>query len=518
MAGQRIEIMDQRQLLKLKAQGLTNRKIASRLGLSRNTVNTYVSWYSRQDKSFQELAKLDDAELSRLFPDKDYKDPSRYERLASYFSWFESELTKTGATLKTLWQWYIDRHPDGYRYTQFVEHYRRWHERHVQASGILEHRAGEKLLVDFAGKTIPYKDPKTGKTRQAWIFVAILPASQYTYVRVVDSQRREDVIRCLNECLWWLGGVPQAIIPDNISSVITQAHKYAPIVSKTLKAFGLHYGCTVEPTRPYSPQDKALVENAVNLVYQRICYPLSSQTFFGLHQLQEAVQHQLHSYNHDYQFQHLPVTRRQRFVQMEQQQLAPLPAEPYRLRYYQRAKVQKNHHILLSAGKNYYSVPYRYVGCQVEVAYNDRVVEIFYNSERIASHRRGHDPGTYTTVPEHMPPRHQAYNSWSSAYFERRARGIGPSCHRYIRRLIGQYDFPEKGYKQAQGILAMARHYSPQRLEAACHRGLSHNWSSYRTIEHILVRELDRMPQGELEFDHATIPEHDNIRGGGYYH
>lgn len=517
MAGQRIDIMDQRQLLQLKIQGLTNRKAAERLGVSRNTVNSYVRSFRESGKPFTELAGLPDAQLSELFPDKDYKDEDRYEQLASYFSWFETEMAKTGATLKTLWQWYRERHPDGYRYTQFAHHYRQWHERYVKASGILEHKAGEKLLVDFAGKTLSYVNRQTGEIHEAQVLVAILPASQYTYVQVVPSQKREDVIRCLNDCMRWIGGVPQAIVPDNISSVIIRAHKYAPVVSKTLKGFGLHYGCVIDPTRPRSPQDKALVENAVNLVYQRIYYPLSTQTFFSVAEVNRAVQERLKSYNEDYQFQHLPLTRRQRFVQMEQEQLAPLPAEPYRMRYYQRAKVQKNHHVLLSTGKNYYSAPYRYVGRHVELQYNDRVVEIFYNHERIASHRRSHDPGTYTTNPEHQPPNHQAYNRWSLAYFERRAEDVGPACRRYIRRLILQYDYPEKGYKQAQGILAMARPYCSKRLEAACHRGLTHSWSSYHTIEQILEKGLDHMPQTEPEFKRSAIPAHDNIRGGGYY-
>lgn len=517
MAGKRIDIMDQKQLLQLKRRGWSNRNVARQLGLSRNTVNSYVRAFTESGKSFEELAGLSDAQLSQLLPNTDEKENDRYEQLASYFRTIEQELTQTGATLKSLWQWYIQKHPDGYSYTQFAHHYRQWHKQVVEASGILNHKAGQQLLVDFAGKTLPYVDRQTGEIHQAQVFVALLPASQYTYVQAVASQKREDVIRCLNNCLWWLGGVPAAIVPDNISSVVTQAHKYAPRVSKTLKAFGLHYGCVIDPTRPRSPKDKALVENAVNLVYQRIFYPLSAQTFFSVAELNRGVQQRLGTYNEAYRFQHIPMTRRQRFVEVEADRLAPLPNEPYRIRYYHRAKVQKNHHILLSAAKNYYSVPYRYIGRRVEVQYNDRVVEVFYNHERIASHRRSHKPGRYTTNPEHRPPNHQAYSDWSPEYFERQAQKVGDCCHRYIRRLMRQYDYPEKGYKQAQGILAMGRHYPRRRLEAACHRGLAHSWSSYRTIEQILKKGLDQLPQTELEFNDASLPEHPNIRGSTYY-
>jgi hypothetical protein len=181
------------------------------------------------------------------------------------------------------------RTPDGYRYTQFVHHFNQWKGHTTKASGILRHQAGEKLFIDFAGKTLSWVDRETGEVHPAQVFVAILPCSQYTYVQAVASQKREDLVRAITDCKSWLGGVTKAIVGDNMKAVVAKGHKYAPIINKTLKDLALHYGCVIDPTRPYHPKDKALVEGAVGLVYQRIYYPLSGQTFFSLAELNQAI-------------------------------------------------------------------------------------------------------------------------------------------------------------------------------------------------------------------------------------
>lgn len=514
MAGKRIDIMELRQLIQLKQDGISNRKIAEMLGISRNTVNSYVRTFDEHGLNYQALEELSDGELAGLFPKADYKDSQRYEQLVSYFPTFAKELQKTGCTLQTLWDGYLADHPDGYRYTQFVHYFHQWAGK-TKASGILHHKAGEKLFMDFAGKTLFWQDRQTGELYPAEVFVAILPCSQYTYVQAVQSQKREDLVRAINGCLQWMGGVPKALVSDNLKSAVSKGHKYAPLINKTMKDLALHYRCVVDPARPYRPQDKALVEGAVRLVYQRIYYPLSGRTFFGLAELNAAIAQLLGPYN-DYSFQNRNTTRGQQFLELEQQALAPLPPGPYLLRYYKRAKVQKISHIFLSADKNYYSVPHRYVGRQVEVQYNSDRVEIFYNNERIAAHQRSHNQGRYTTVSDHMPSTHRAYSDWNPERFTRQAGRIGPYTKSYIKRLIAQYDYPEIGYKQAQGILTFARHYGQERLERACRRGARHHRAGYHTIENILKNNLDRLEEPELPLENH-IPEHGNIRGGNHY-
>jgi len=499
MAGQRIDTMDLKQLIQLKCKGLSNRQVAEALGISRNTVNSYVKAFGNKELSHEQLEKLTEGELAGLFPQADAKDCGRYEQLVTYFPTFVKELRKTGCTLLTLWRSYLEDHPDGYRYTQFVHHFNRWAD-NTKASGILTHHAGQKLFMDFAGKTLSWTDRDSGRVNPAQVFVAILPCSQYTYVQATASQKREDLVRSITDCKSWLGGVTKAIVGDNMKAVVAKGHKYAPLINKTLKDLALHYGCVIDPARPYHPKDKALVEGAVQLVYQRIYYPLSRHTFFSLAELNQAIRELLGPYN-DYRFHNRATTRRQQFLEIEQPALAPLPPTPYQLRFFKRAKVQKISHVYLGVDKNYYSVPHRYVGRHVEVQYTADMVEIFYDGERIAHHKRSHSAGKYTTIGTHMPSAHQAYNDWNPDRFARRAAHIGPYAESYIRRLIAQYDYPEIGYKQAQGILALAKQYAPERVEAACRRAAGGYRAGYRTIASILQNNLDRSGQSELPLD-----------------
>lgn len=506
--------MDIRQILQLKSKGFSNRKIATMLGISRNTINEYISFLKSLDKSYEALLDLDDGALEGLFPGQDHRDMVRYEALQSKFDYYRKELTKVGCTLQQLWYEYKSAHPDGYGYTQFVSHYRKWSTSKV-VSGILEHKAAAQLFMDYTGKHLYYIDKSTGEQISAEVFVCVLPCSRYTYVQAVASQRKEDFIAGVNGCLQYLGGVPQALVSDNLKSGVTKAHNYAPTINKTFKDCGLHYNCVIDPARPHKPQDKGLVENAVRWVYQNIFYPLSKQTFFSLHQLNEAILPLLEQYNAK-KLQNRDLSRRQLFVELEQSVLQPLPAQPYIIRYYRRAKVQKISHIFLSDDKCYYSVPYTHIGKQVEVQYNKHIVEIYYNHIRLASHHRSQGKGHYITNMKHMPSSHQVYNDWSLDYFVKRATTIGPHTVSYIERLIKEYKYPEQAYKQAQGILAFKKHYGHDRLEKACKRGLYYSRSLYRIIETILKNDLDLQQDLYEEVAHHIQP-HDNVRGAQYY-
>ena len=289
MAAKRIGIMDIRQLLQLKIKGLSNRKIAEFIGIHRNSVNQYVRLLEACDKPYDVLQGLSDLELSSLFPSSGTIDKNRYEALSACFEAFRKELKKPGCTRQTLWEDYLKKHPDGYSYTQFCEYLNRWLKR-VKASGKLEHKAGEKLYVDFTGKKLSYVDRASGELVDAEVFVAILPCSGYTFVQACASQKREDFLGVMNDCFRFYGGVSQAIVPDNLKSAVTKGSKYEPLLNKSFKDFALHYGCAINPTRTHSPQDKALVEGAVKLVYQRIFYPLSKMTFFSLADLNAGIQ------------------------------------------------------------------------------------------------------------------------------------------------------------------------------------------------------------------------------------
>ncbi len=277
---------------------------------------------------------------------------------------------------------------------------------------------------------------------------------------------------------------------------------------------GCHYGCVINPTRSYSPQDKALVEGAVKLVYQRIYYELSNMAFFSLSGLNKHIRRLLERYN-DYKLQTTGISRLKQFIEIEKGFLSSLPCEPYQIKYYNRAKVQKMGYIYLSGAKNYYSVPYRFIGKHVEVQHTMDTVEIYHNKERIAAHAKSQRKGSYTTIKDHLSSTHQYYQSWSREFFVKRAAEIGINTASYIAKLIGQQAYPEIGFKRSQGIIALKHKYTKERVEAACKKALTYDLCSYKIIENILKNKADK----ELETPQLKhgIKTHSNLRNASNY-
>jgi len=477
-------------------------------------VNDYVNLLKGTGHSYESLLGLSDEGLFCLLPSLGRIDKSRYEVLSSQFEYFRRELKKPGCTRKALWQSYQSKEESGYGYTQFNEHFNRWLKQ-KNVSGKLDHKAGDKVYIDYTGKKLSYVDKQTGEFIEVEVFVGILPCSGYTFVQASPSQRKGDFIDSMNACLFYFGGVPQSIVPDNLKSAVSKASKYEPILNKTFKDFALHYGCGINPTRSYKPQDKALVEGAVKLVYQRIFYPLSKMTFFSLADLNKEIAQLLEVYN-DYLLSNLGVSRRQQFLGIEASFLSALPRENYQIKEYKRATVQKMGYIFLSKDKHYYSVPHRFVGKKVEVSYDNQTVEIYYKQERVAIHRRSFQLGKYSTIKEHLSSTHQFYKDWSPAFFEKKAACYGRQVVAYVKALIESKAYPEIGYKQCMGIFSLAKNYPNHRLNNACKRALNYHRYGYHIIKSILENKMD-LELEEEKIQPTNIEVHHNIRGSQYY-
>lgn len=513
MAGSRIEIMELKNLIRLKLSGLSNRKVAVELGVSRNTVNGYVSYFESHNLDYGELMELSDKDLDDLFSVSSEVDKQRFEDLSQYFEYFSKELKKVGCTKEVLWKEYRIKHPDGYMLSQFNHHLNNWLRR-IHGSTKLVHKAGDKLYIDFCGKKLSYVDKHSGEVVEVEVFVGVLPASQYTFVRAVRTQSTEDLIVALNACLSYFAGVPQAIVPDNLKAAVIKSHKFAPKINPTLRDFAQHYGCVINPTRTYSPQDKALVENAVSLAYKRIFYPLNKATHFSLEELNKEIQPLLEVYNNQL-FSQRNTTRRQEFLSIEKDQLTTLPHVAYEIRRFKQATVQKMGHVYISEDKHYYSVPYRFIGKKVTVCYSENTVEIFSQKNRIALHKRSRSQGGYSTLQDHLSSSAKAYSEWSLAFFQERALKIGSYTHQYITDLINQKPYPEIGYKQALGILMLPKRYTLDRLEQACQRACEIEKRSYHIVENILKNSMDKEIIEEV--NPLINMENPNIRGADYY-
>lgn len=512
-----LDPMDLKQIISLHQDGVSNRKIAGILGISRNTVNTYIKRFKGSGYALDELLSFDPSKLEELFTYKTTLDTDRQNELMHYFEQINQARNHPGFTFQYHYHQYRDRVKNPYSYTQFLEHYRRKYAK-VKGSVKLEHDPGKEMFVDFAGKKLEIIDKETGEAVPVEIFVCILPNSQYTYVEACLSQKREDFIACCSNALGFYGGVPKAIVSDNLKSAVTRASKYEPVINRSFKDFARHYDCVINPTRIYSPQDKALVENAVHLVYQRIYYPIREMTFFSLRELNKEIRWLLENYN-KLLFKRKDASRLELFQTVEREYLKPLPRESYEIKDYRRGRVQKMGYVYFSPDKSYYSVPYRYIGKQVQIHYTKNVVEVYYNHSRIALHKRNPSKGSYNTNRDHLSSSHKIYMDWNPQYFKNKAAAHGENVVRCVEQILTKVDYPEIGYKRVMGLLQLHKAYGSNRLDRACQRALTADMVSYTRIKNILKNNVDQSSlfYRDLEEEQSSIPEHKNIRGASAY-
>jgi len=513
MAGKPKSMSQIKQLIRLSLQGAGKKQIARTLGISRNTVKAYLDKIALDGEPAEELLALDDPVLlARLHAgDPAYKD-SRYGVLADRFDYFVRELTKVGVTRKLLWQEYRERHPEGYGYSQFCYHLDRYMQRR-NPSMVLTHHPAEKLFIDFAGHTLPITDPHTGHLTHCQVFIACLPYSDYCFAMAVKTQQLEDFIHALVCCLIALGGVPRALVPDNMKTAIIKTSRYEPDVNRALEDLANHYNTTVVPARAGRPKDKALVENQVKLIYNRVYAKLRNQVFFDVNSLNRAIAEKVHEHNQTRMHQK-PWCRSERFLAEEKPLLLPLPATRFELKYYRNYKVAQNNHIYLGADKHYYSVPYRHIGKTVQVIYTRSLVRIYSEGTLLAAHPRDMRPGRYSTTPEHLCSQHQHYLQRSPEYYIRRARAGGSALARLFEAIFAQDRYPEQLYRSCDGLLALGKKTDPEVFARACGIALEHQNYSWRFIDNLVKNNMTAHQDPPL---YKQLPKHGNVRGRDYY-
>lgn len=493
------------------AADLTIRAIARSIQSSPSTVGDYVRRAKVAGLGWPLPDELDDAALERrLFPPAK---PKGHSRPLPDWAHVHEELKRKGVTLALLWQEYKAAHPDGLQYSQFCDTYRGWRGT-LDVVMRQEHRAGEKLFVDYAGQTVPVVERCTGEVREAQIFVAVLGASNYTFAEATWTQGLPDWIGSHRRAFQFLGGCPEVVVPDNLRSAVTKAHRYEPDINPTYQEMATHYGVAVLPARVRKPRDKAKAEAGVLLVERWILACLRNRTFFSLAELNDAIRELLIRLN-DRSFKKLPGSRRQRFESLDRPVLKPLPTAPYSYADWKKARVGIDYHVELEG--HYYSVPYPLVKRQLEVRYTAHTVECFHRGKRVASHLRSRVKGRHTTLPEHMPEAHRRYGDWSPQRLIRWAEKVGPATAKLITHILSSRRHPQQGYRSCLGVLRLSKAYGDERLERACSRALLLNAYSVKSVESILKCALEDKPLPEQQ--ELPLPtDHDNIRGPSYYH
>jgi len=514
MAQRRTSMRKIREILRLKEAGLSKRQITRSLKVSRPVVTQYLADFRAENLSYESIKQISDSELLSILDKGKERKSKRYRVLSRKFEYFLKELKKTGVTLLTLWEEYRLEYPDGYEYSQFCHHFKVWRST-SDVSMHIEHKAGDMMFVDYAGKKFTIYDRITGKPREVSVFVAVLGASQLTYVEATRTQKQRDWINANVNALHYFGGVPKAIVPDCLKTGVTKACKYEPELNPAFLEFAEYYDTAIVPARPLSPQDKALVENTVKIIYTRLFAPLRNRRFYSLEELNRAFQKLLEKHNNAF-FQRTRISRRSLFEDIEKDVLMPLPGEKYEYRDFSHPRVQQNYHVELREDRHYYSVPYQLAGEQIAMFSTSQTVEIYYDNQRVAFHKRNYKKFGYTTSKQHMPPPHKFYAGWSPERFINWGKAIGKNTGELVKEVLGAKKHPQQAFKSCWGILSFAKKYGDERLEKACKRALKYESYSYSSIKNILKNGLDKVEEGAAP-EGKTISLHENIRGAEYY-
>jgi transposase len=501
-----------KEILRLHSQGLSQRQIAVSCGVGQATVSEYLKAAAVAGLKWPDIAEWGEERLTEALAPSRSKPVQSNQPPALDYADIRHELqTNKHVTLQLLWEEYCEKHPEGYRYSRFCDLYRGWLR---QQEVVLrhEHRAGEKLFVDFAGDTIPVYHGASEVTPAA-IFVAVLGASNYTYSEATWTQGLADWIGAHMRTFEFLGGVPEIIVPDNLKSGVTKACRYEPSVNRTYEEMAAHYGVAVVPARQAKPRDKAKVEAGVLLVERWILAALRKRKFFSLGELNQAIQELLARLNNR-PFRKREGSRHSLFESLDKPALRPLPAARYEYGDWETHRVNIDYHVAFD--NHWYSVPYQLTQQEVELRATATIVEVFHRGVRVASHARSPVPHAATTVNDHRPKAHQRHLEWTPSRLVDWAKTIGPATAELFDRIMASKRHPEQGYRSCLGILRLSKQYTNQRVEAAAHRAVALQACSYQSIKSILQCNLDSQA-----LEPATEPkpplDHPNIRGSEYY-
>jgi transposase len=511
--------MDQiKDILSTYASCRSVKETARRLRVSRNTVRRYLRQAEQAGLAPLEGRGLDEGSISPLVLAKATGGGAegREAHLRGEAGRLLQELKGVGVTRHLLWSGYIAERPEGYGYSQFCEILRQEASRRDLTLS-LEHEPGAEMQVDFAGKKLHWIDAEAGEPVACEVLVAVLPYSQYCYAAALPSQQAADFVEGLNQALLYMGGLPKAILSDNLKSYVTRADRFEPDFNALCAQLSAHYQIGLQAARVRKPKDKASVENMVSNIYRGIYAILRGQAFYSLRELNQAIAQELERLNAK-PFQKRPGSRRSCFEAEERHLLRPLPSGLFEIKRTARAKVQRNYHVFLGGEKNFYSVPYQHAGKRAEIVYTSKSVEVFIGGQRAAVHSRLPRGGSYRyqTMEGHMPKNHSEWRQaqgYDGAYFIAEAQKIGPAAEWAVQQILLSRICEPQAYLSCRGVLSLAAKYTPQRLERACGRCRDAGKATYTMLKNILSRNLDRegSPPPPAPLDH------ENIRGPESY-
>jgi len=507
-----IPIFKRREIVRLLCMGsnLSNRKIASLLGVASGTVNTIAAQLPALGMTWEQFKALDDQAFLTVF----LKKPESSAPTRSYPEWlfWHMELERDkDVTVRLLWEEWHAAHPDGISYPQATRLYNEWlGKQRVSMRKI--HFPGERAYVDFAGRRLPIYDFEGNIVHHAEVFVAALGASSYSFCMAVWSQTIPDWIHCNVKMLEFFGGVPRIITPDNLKSAVSKVTRDGPLINPTYAEFAEHYDTAIVPARVRKPDDKATAEVAVQIIQRWILAALRHKQFHTLDEANAEIRRLLEKYN-DKEMKIYKLSRRQRFEMMDRPALKPLPDTPYEYASWRlKVRVGDNYHVLHEG--HYYSLPYSLANSFVDIRASLKTIEIIHNGMRVATHILSKVPGGYTTNQAHLSPNHLQYAEGSPEQLLQWAEAVGSATEQVFRHHLANRHLAN-GIRACCAIQKLGRQYGAGRLEEVCEYAVRIHAMSHSSILSIFRSNADKRPPLNANTDPQA--SHANVRGSDYY-
>lgn len=503
-----------REILRLNSLGINNTQIAESCGCSRTTIVDVLRRTGECYLSYPLPDEMSDKQLSEmLFPSG--KDKPTY-KMPDY-EYVHHEMAKSGVTLTLLWVEYCEQCRDSgkipYKSTQFNKYYNDYVTR-TNATMHINHKPGEIMQTDWAGDTVHVVDTDTGENINAYVFVASLPYSGYSYVEAFFSMNQECWISAHVNAFNYFGGVTRIIQCDNLKTGVVKNTRSEVLLNKSYQEMAEHYGTAIIPCRVRSPKDKAHVEGTVGIISTWILAAIRNQQFLSLSELNKAIHEKLYEFNNR-PFQKKDGSRTEE-LKVEKPFLIPLPERSFELATWKIATVSPSYHI--NVDYQNYSVPYEYIKQKVDVRLTKSIVEVFFECNRICSHPRLYGRfGQYSTIENHMPPDHQKYVQWNGDRFRKWATKIGENCEVVVCFFLDSGRVEQQGYKSCMALLKLADKYSIERVESACIKALSYTpRPSLKSIQAILGSGQDRVKENPISSS-VKCEQYGITRGAEYY-
>jgi len=494
-----------REALRLQESGHKQREIHRITGIARSSLQEYFRTAKKHQLTCLQAKSLSDVDLRSVFGKKT---PGRNRKEAQdpNFKLISTELqSRKGVTLELLWQEWVAATGGGYSYSTLCRRYRDWC---TESKVTMRHEyyGGEKLITDFAGEGLRYRlADRTTKSVQ--VFVAVLAASNRIYCEALESQKITPWIGAHTRAFEFFGGTTEAVIIDNLKSGVTKADRYEPELTRAFDEWAAHYGVTAMPTRAGKPRDKGKVEKAVQDVERWVLAPLRNVEFISVGAINNAMRSKLARLN-SRRMQDYGCSRDELFERVDKPALRALPAIRFEIFEWKYCRVNLDYHVELD--KHWYSVPFQLLRAEVQVKASERIVEIFHNNQKVASHARGTMAHRHTTDPSHMPAHHAAVkDALKPEGFCTWGKTVGPQTELLVAAFLAAPRYREQSYRSLLGVRRLADKYGNVALEKAAASANRYQIVSQRYIKKLL--ESSSLPEKNKPLVHK------NVRGPGYY-